>query len=334
MVNLVKTQSQSAPTEPTSSTGSTSQQPRSARFVGPVTLGLFSLVLLGWAFWPTLQLLSKTWSSNPEYNHGFLVPLFSLLILWSRRAQWESLTFQPVSLVAVFFFILLAILRLAAALMGIDYLDNLALIAGLFGIAALVGGWSAVRWAWPALLFLLFMIPLPFTVAHGLSGSLRSIATLSSAYFLQTFGFPVVTEGHVLLLGEHQIAVAEACSGLSMLYVFVAIAAGMAIYLKRPWFDRLILLLSSFPIAILANCIRIAVTAFAFQVAGKEMGEYIFHDLAGWIMMPLALGMIWLMLKYLDQVLVIPPEDAPLKVSTPPSAVPPAASPAASPGAV
>jgi exosortase len=145
---------------------------------------------------------------------------------------------------------------------------------------------------------------------------LRSIATQASGFLLQMVGFPVIIEGHVLLLGEHQIAVAEACSGLSMLFVFLALATAVAILIQRPWFDRLVIMLSAIPIAIIANCLRIAATAFAYQMAGREMGDFIFHDLAGWIMMPLALGMMWIVLKLID--FVLPPsedDDAPLALA-------------------
>jgi exosortase len=329
MVNVVNTQNSSISNSASTSVGSSADLNPSIRPFLPALLlpglvgsGLFALLVV--CFYPTLIALGKSWRTNPEYSHGFVVPLFTVFLLWSRRQYLEAVALRPsapsLSLWGVGFFGLMGVLRTAAALMGIDYLDSMAFIAGLFGVFALVGGWPAIRWAWPALLFLLFMIPLPFTVAHSLSGSLRSIATLSSAYLLQTIGFPVVTEGHVILLGEHQIAVAEACSGLSMLYVFVALATGVTIYIDRPWFDRLVIVLSSLPIAILANCLRIAFTAFAFQVAGKEMGEFIFHDLAGWVMMPLALAMMWLVLKFLDQVLVATTAESPLTVRGLPSA--------------
>ena len=64
----------------------------------------------------------------------------------------------------------------------------------------------------------------------------------------------------------------------------------MALLVERPWLDRVIVLLSAAPIAIVANVVRIAVTTLAYQYVGREVGDFIFHDLAGWLMMPIALA--------------------------------------------
>jgi exosortase len=135
------------------------------------------------------------------------------------------------------------------------------------------------------------------------------VATQASGFALQLLGLPVVVEGHVLLLGAQQIAVAEACSGLSMLFVFLALATAVAFVVDRPWLDRVLIVLSAAPIAVAANVVRIAATAFAYQFVGQKLGDFIFHSLAGWLMVPLALLMTWGVLKLIDAVLVPVPED-------------------------
>lgn len=270
-----------------------------------VSLGLFALC--AWVYWPTLLQLSNSWVSTAEYSHGFLVPLFAAYLLYRRRALLAPVSFAmngwglPLLLAA-------GGIRLAGAYLGNDYLEAVALLPCLAGLMLLAGGWPALRWAWPAVVFLLFMIPLPFRVANAVSGPLRTVATLASGYALQTVGFPVVIEGHTLLLDDHQIAIAEACNGLSMLFVFAALATAVAIVSKRPALDRILVLLSAVPIAVVANVFRIALTALAYKTAGPEWGDFIFHDLAGWLMTPLALGMLWMELKLIDFVLV--PADA------------------------
>ncbi len=264
------------------------------------------LILCGWAYWPTLAVMVKTWATNPEYSHGFLVPVFAAYLLYRRREMLPAEA-GPHSWLGPLFLAAAGGLRVVGAYVGVDYLDALSLVACLAGVTALLGGRAGLLWAWPGLLFTLFMIPLPFSLAQGLSGQLRTVATQASGFALQVAGFPLVIEGHTLLMGEHQIAVAEACSGLSMLYVFLALATAVAILIERSWLDKAVVLAAAVPIAIFANVVRIAATALAMQVAGKRVGEIIFHDLAGWLMMPLALGMMWLVLRLLDWVLV--PED-------------------------
>jgi exosortase/archaeosortase family protein len=87
-----------------------------------------------------------------------------------------------------------------------------------------------------------------------------------------------------------------------MLLTFATLSTGMALVVNRPWLDRGLILAAAVPIAILANILRIAATGVLYNEAGKELGDRVFHDFAGWVMMPLALGVLWLGLKALDWV--------------------------------
>jgi exosortase len=268
----------------------------------PVSWSLLGLLALcAWVYWPAFAQLFRAWKTA-EYSHGFLVPLFAAYLLYRRASL------APTSVRGQWWGLLLLLLGggmlLGGAALGIDYLEATSLLPCLAGLAVLFGGWPALRWVWPGVAFLLFMIPLPFGLATAVSEPLRGVATQASGFVLQTLGLPVVVEGHTLLLGDHKIAVAEACSGLSMTFVFAALATAAAIVSKRPALDRVVLLLSAVPIAIVANVFRISLTAVAYRTVGKGWGDFIFHDLAGWLMMPLALGLLWGALKLLDFLLV------------------------------
>jgi exosortase len=173
-------------------------------------------------------------------------------------------------------------------------------IAGFF---LLVGGPRVLAWSWPATAFLLFMVPLPYFVEHAVAGPLQSLATAASTYILQTIGLPAISEGNVIRIGKGTIEVEQACSGLSMLMIFFALATAMAILVRRPLLDRLVILLSAAPIAIVANVFRITATGLAQEWFGPEAAQKIFHDWAGWMMMPLALALLWLELGALSLVL-------------------------------
>ena len=135
---------------------------------------------------------------------------------------------------------------------------------------------------------------------------MQRIATLASTNVLQTMGIFAQADGNVILLSEHELGVVEACSGLSMLLSFVAISAGMAIVVSRPWLDRAIILASAVPIAVFCNVVRIVVTGVLYNEAGRELGDKVFHDLAGWLMLVMALVALWLELKLIDWLM---PED-------------------------
>ncbi len=265
--------------------------------------------LCAWVYLPTGAYLLGVWQSDPQYSHGFLVPAFSVYLLWSRRGllhtdQWQT-SWWGVGLLAA-----AGLLRVGGAYLCFDWLEAISLLPCLAGLVVLLGGWAALRWAWPAVAFLAFMIPLPFQLSHGLAAPLQRIAADLSGYVLQTLGLPALVEGNTILMENTRLAVAEACSGLSMLLVFAALATAAAIVVRRPLLDRLLLVASAVPIAIVANVVRIAATGVAYATAGPRLGDLIFHDLAGWFMMPLAVGLLALELKILDWVLVAAPDPA------------------------
>ncbi len=116
-------------------------------------------------------------------------------------------------------------------------------VPAVAGVFLLVGGWSVIRWAGPAILFLIFMFPLPSFLDVRLLAPLQKLATLSSTYVLQTIGIPTYSEGNRIVIGEVQLGVVEACSGLRMLTIFVALAVAITLVTERPLWERIITVL-------------------------------------------------------------------------------------------
>jgi exosortase len=259
--------------------------------------------LLAWAYWPTLAAMADKWQNDPQYSHGYLVPLFSLALLWLRRDRLQSVQ-QQYNWWGVALLTGGALLHFAGAYVYLDWLEATALIPFLAGVCVLLGGWSALRWAWPALAFLMFMMPLPHRVETALGLPLRRIATISSTYALQTLGVPSLAEGNTIWLQSGPIDVVEACSGLSMLMIFFALATAVAVVIRRPLLDRLALVASAVPIAIAANVVRISATGVVQVLISRDLALRLFHDWAGWLMMPLALALLWGELWLLSHLLV------------------------------
>lgn len=274
--------------------------------------------VLGWCYAPTLATMADRWSSDPQYSHGFLVPLFALVILWSRRALLAKARWRP-SLLGLPLLLGGVGLRLGAALADIEPLDALSLLPVLGGLVLLVGGWGMFRWSWPAIAFLAFMMPLPYVVETAMAYPLRRLATIVSTYVLQTSGCPAIAEGNIIHINEIPLGVEDACNGLGMLVTFFALSALLAMVVEMPWFDRVVLVASAAPIALVANTARIAGTGLAYYHWGRdsEAAQAILHDLAGWLMMPLALALLWLEMKYLQKLFVLEAERKPLPLFKP-----------------
>jgi exosortase len=266
-------------------------------------------VILFWAYLPTVGELGYRWATSSEYSHGVLVPCFALALLWLRRkrlaavkAGWNGW--------GIVLLLVGGTLRLLSARVYFDWLDAFSLLPCLAGAAVFWGGCAALRWSWPAIAFLVFMIPLPSRFEVALGFPLQRIATLSSTYILQTVGIPALAEGNVILLSEVRLEVINACSGLSMLLTFFALSTAVALLIDRPLWEKTIIVGSAVPIGVAANVIRIACTGMLHETVGHEMADLVFHTLAGWLMPPLALGLLWLEMRILNRLLVTPSKPA------------------------
>jgi len=205
-------------------------------------------------------------------------------------------------------------LHMAGEYFYIGWLSGVALLPGLAGLCLCLGGWRLLLLAGPSIAFLAFMLPLPFSIEVALANPLQRLATVASTYLLQTIGFSASADGNTIVLNHPPpLNVAEACSGLGMMMTFSAMATAVAIVLKRPVLDKLVVVVSALPIAVASNVFRITVTGILYETVGTQVGSFIYHDLMGLvIMMPVALFLIWLELKILSHLLVEPEPKAPI----------------------
>ena len=256
----------------------------------PLRLALLgvALVAVAWASWVSFADMEQTWSEDSRYSHGFLVPIFALFLLWHRRAM---LVGAPGSWLSIPFLLAGSALKVLGARYFVVWLDGVSLLPTLAGLTLALGGRPALRWAWPSIAFLFFMVPLPARVEWAVGPPLQRIATIVSTFILQTFGLPAHAEGNVINLEDVKIGVVEACNGLGMLMMFFAYATAVAVLIRRPLLDRLIIVMSAAPIAMVANILRIATTGLLHAFSTAAIADHVYHDLAGWLMMPMALAM-------------------------------------------
>ncbi|MEX2286076.1 MAG: exosortase [Planctomycetaceae bacterium] len=276
---------------------------------------IYFLVLLAgaaWAWWDALVVMGNRWARDPEYSHGYLMPVFACALLWMRRKRlvWRA---DPGSWWGVGLLVIALALRLAGARFYMEWLDAISLLPALAGICLVAFGWRVFRWALPMVAFLVFMIPLPFRIEQHIQHPLRRLGTVGGVYAMQTVGLPAVSRGNVIMVGDVQLGVAEACSGLSMLMVFMALTSAAAMLSSRPAWERTVIVLSGLLIAIAANVARIAVTGVLFALNKSELANRVFHDFAGWLMMPFAFALLFCELWLLSK-LFVQEEQTPVKI--------------------
>lgn len=269
----------------------------SNRHIAAILLGLGGVFC--WTYWPVLILMAEKWWRDPQFSHAMLVPPFALFLAWRKWNRAEFLAGPPcwwgLALLLVG-----AGLRMIGARYFVDFFEAVSIIPVIGGTVLLVFGWKAFRQTWMAIAFLVFMVPLPHRIETGLSLPLQRLATQGSTFVLQTLGLPAFAEGNVIVIGETRVGVVEACNGLGMFLMFIAVSFGVAIIAQRPHWEKITLVLSAIPIAVGVNIIRIVMTTLAYQFLNKDLVDSVAHDFAGWLMMPMAILFLMLELKLLS----------------------------------
>jgi exosortase len=268
--------------------------------------------LLLWAYLPMLSVFAEKWIHDPQYSHGLLVPLFSAYLV--RRA-WKagSLTMNPMPSLGYGLLVVALVMRVVAGSILFHQLDAASLLLVFVGVSLIIGGRPLLQRTWPAIAFLVFMIPLPYELERNVGQPLKVAATASSTYLLQTLGQPAIRDGNLILIDEVRLGVVDACSGLKMLMTFAAFSVGAVLLLERSRFEKLMVLLGIIPIAIVSNVLRITATGLSYAIFTNKNTVEFLHDLHGWLMMPVGLALLALELWALKK-LVVEPETNSLPV--------------------
>jgi exosortase len=245
-------------------------------------VALSFLGLLAGLYAGILRDLARQWWDDPNYAHGFLVPLFSGLLVWQRRAQLAAL---PANGSWIGLPVLLA--GVGALLLGEIgaelFLMRSSLIVILAGLVLFHLGRDGFQVLAFPLLFLFFMVPLPATLFHAVAFPLQSLAARNAAWMLDAVGVPVLLDGNVIHLTKQSLGVAEACSGIRSLISLFSVAVAWAALTLPGMIALAVFVAAVVPITILANAGRVVMTGLIGQWFGIEYAEGFFHTLSSWL---------------------------------------------------
>ena len=266
---------------------------------------LATIMAFLWCYWPTLTDLWRVWLQSDEYSSGLLVPFLAIYIGWSR---YKSAGSCPISF-SVWGLVIFLVAQLIRHF-GVYYMflsaERLSFILSIGGLGLMLFGGLFFRRFFTVWLFLFLMLPLPNRVQSAITLPLQSWATSSAVFCLEVFGYEALRDGNVINIGDTAVAVAEACNGLRMLTAFFVISALVVLLVRRPLWEKLLLLASALPIALFCNTIRLVATAIALTVIEGQGWEMAFHDFGGLVMMPVALGLVVFELWFLGKIIILP----------------------------
>ena len=254
---------------------------------------LLALALVGFLFRDALYLMENWWSQKEEYNHGYLIPVVAAYLLLLRADQFKSMPAE-----ASWFGPILVLLSVFAYVLGelsaVYVIGQYGFLLAIWALVVTATGIKGLKLFWVPLVYLVFMIPLPNFLYNSLSSELQLISSEMGVFFVRAAGISVYLEGNVIDLGNFQLQVVEACSGLR--YLFPLMSFGFlcaSLYVGKSW-HKVVIFLSSIPITIFMNSFRIGVIGILVEHYGISMARGFLHDFEGWVIFMACVGLLFL----------------------------------------
>lgn len=237
------------------------------------------LILVLFLYFPELSSMINDWADKKEYSHGFLIPLISGYIIWTKRDILRTIPVMPDF--KGFFILSIGIALLMLAFIAFEpFTRRVSLIITIFGLIYFLSGSRMCKTLLFPVGYLFFMIPLPYIIIKSIAVSLRLISAKITSYTLNLFGIPIVREGVNLELPNISLEVADLCTGILSIVAIAALSVLYAYFTQRHLISKVALVALSIPIAIFSNMLRLITTvALAYFYGGKVLGSVIhqFH---------------------------------------------------------
>jgi exosortase B len=259
---------------------------------------LLPLIVMGVGFlamyMPSYIGLANTIWTDSEEMHGPIVMGVAAWVLYGMRNQFLGIDEKASrKLVGGIVFAMGLFTFFVGKVLGILVFEIGSQLLVVAGMLILVGGYSLLRQAIFPLVFLLFMVPLPGNLVDSLTGSLKQVVSVIAEQILYMAGYPIARSGVTITIGQYQLLVADACSGLKSMFSLSAIGF-LYIYLVKHTskLRNSLLIASLLPIAFAANIIRVLVLILVTYHFGDAAGQGFVHDFAGLILFVLAIFLL------------------------------------------
>ncbi len=268
----------------------------SVLYLGLILIGLVSLFIL---YQQGILHAIQSWDT-PEYSHAYLIPVISAFIIWQKYSEISLTKFEgswigtAIVLLGIFCWYL-------GELSTLFIIIKYAFLLALFGLVLSFSGIKNIHYFSFAVLLLFFTIPLPNFLYNNLSSYLQLISSKLGVEVIRLFGISVFLEGNVIDLGNYKLQVVEACNGLRYLFPLITLGVITAYFYQEKFWKKCVVVISTVPITIFMNSLRIGVIGILVEYWGIEMAEGFLHDFEGWIIFMCCFGILltemWLLTR-------------------------------------
>ena len=294
-------------------------------------LGALFVIVNFWfdGFWQW-KILWRNWIHEDDWQHGLVIPLFSLYLIYSRRNELLAATRKGSFWGLPIIIGSLLMITVGFYPVGVYFVSHVGMVFLLLGLVLYLAGPSAMRVAWVPIVYLALAMPISDSLYGAIAMPLQLLAAKTSGGLLHLFGVTVDVDALNLQITSgagkvYPVEVAEACSGVRSLMAFVALSVAWAYINDRPWWHRVVLILAGLPIMVACNILRVTLTGAMFAHDWPELGNGTMHEMMGMILLIPALGLLWLLSRLMQALFVDveEPSDSPPDAGATPGGVRP-----------
>jgi exosortase len=249
------------------------------------------LVLVVMLYGHVVAKLVRQWTDDPNYSHGFFVPLCCGLLLWIKRKSWVKQQWVPSA--SGLLLIVAAMGLLIAGSLGAElFLQRVSLCLLLGSLVVYFAGWRMLRAMLAPWLALFLMVPLPVILFNQIAFPLQILASRLASWQLELLQVPVLREGNIIVLSSMSLDIVEACSGLRSLMSLITVAIFYGLFFERRVWIRCLVVLMAVPVAVLTNALRITISALLAEYFNPQLAEGFFHAFSGFLLFLLSLAIL------------------------------------------
>lgn len=260
-----------------------------------LTVSIFLL-----AYVPTINWMWDRWFARDSYySHGILIPFVTGFLIWQKRKELAAITPArspwgiPVIIVGM-------LIHIVSTLFRIYFTSGFSMLIVFVGLILFFYGSKVLKKILFPIMFLIFMIPVPMVVISNISFKMKLLAARIAALMLNNMGLAAIQEGSIIKMRYTQVVVDDVCSGLRSLISLGALGSIFAYWMDGAMWRRVLLFLSTIPIAIATNVARIIFLASVSEIWGSEYADGFVHDASGFMVFALAFVLLFAMGKVLE----------------------------------
>lgn len=252
-------------------------------------IAVFGFLLIG-LYFASFKFLSQEWQ-NEDFTYCYLIPPIVLYLLWERRGNLFGILSRPSW--GGFAFIAFGLLLFWLGELGGEYFTLfISFWFVLVGLCWIHFGGKKLITIW----FPLFMVLAAFTppdfIYFRLTLKLKLLSSQLGVAMIQAYGMSAYREGNIIDLGFTQLQVVDACSGLRYLFPLLIMGILLAYFYRAAWWKKIVLIISTIPLTIFTNSLRIAMTGILFELWGAKVAQGFFHGFSGWFIFMFGLAVL------------------------------------------